>query len=72
MVQAGEPGCCQINGHSIITNLSSEQLAREAGIAEPAAKQPRQNPPVRHQPAPPEEIQPYQAASLMSRYELTL
>lgn len=142
VAQAGEPRRCQINGRSIITNLSCEQLAREAGIAEPSSKlvpppkasakptleprpppaKPRPNPnvpapagagledipqallpigvfvilvallvgglkrrsarPVSSArpagepllaPAPPaEEILPYQAAPVMSRYELTL
>lgn len=142
VAQAGETRRCQINGRSIITNLSCEQLAREAGIAEPPARlapppetsakpaaeprqlpaKPRQNPPAQPpasaglegiqetllpigvfailvallvgglkrrsarpvpsaRPArepllasapPPDEVLPYQAAPVMSPYELTL
>lgn len=39
--QASDTRRCQINGKTVITNLSCEQLANEAGIPYPAGAQPR-------------------------------
>lgn len=57
--QASDTRRCQINGKTVITNLSCEQLANEAGIPYPASTQPVTPPKLTH--TAPEKINKTQA-----------
>lgn len=58
--EAGDLRRCRINGQTVITNLSCEQLAAEAGIAPPAretARPPSTPKPATPSPPPPTQVQ---------------
>lgn len=80
---AGDTRRCQINGRTIITNLSCEQLAKEAGITLPERDKsqpskpapevaPALKPMLDKALAREDEELPYHQAPVMSRYELEM